>query len=306
MGLYNRDYMRRDEHWRGIQWRVSVLGWMMLLCIGVFVVQMMLPATIGGQIATPGAVTMPALLDLEAWRLFTYPFLHGNAFHLIVNLIGLWFVGRIVIEDLGNRHFLGVFFSGAVAGAMLNVAVYPTQPLVGASAGLWALLVALTVRMPELPIGFPFLPGVTLRLKNLTIGILVFEVISAIAQFVTRNQESALVLQRNDIASLAHLGGALAGWIYVLILCGSLSAMVRQSEEHERWWREQRKRRREPTRVIAGRRAAVPEPRETAEVDFIKERVDPILEKLHEHGPGSLSAEERRILDDAAKRLNRG
>jgi membrane associated rhomboid family serine protease len=298
--------MRREEGWRGLQWRASVLGWMILLCIAVFVFQMMLPAAGEGQIATPGAVTMPALLDFELWRLFTYPFLHGGVFHLIVNLLGLWFIGRLVIEDIGNRHFLGIFSAAAVAGALLNLAVYPTPPLVGASAGVWGLLAALTMRMPDLPIGFPFLPGVRLRLKNLTIGILIFEIISAIAQFVTRNHENALVIQRSEIASLAHLGGALAGWVYVLVLSGSFSAMVRQSEEHERLWREQRKRRREPTRVTAGRRAAEPEPRETPEVDFIKDRVDPILEKLHEHGPGSLSAEERRILDDAAKRLNRG
>jgi membrane associated rhomboid family serine protease len=279
---------------------------MMMLCIVVFVLQMMLPAGGGGELATPGSVTMPELLKGEVWRLFTYPFLHGGAFHLIVNLIGLWFIGRLVISELGNRHFLGIFFGAAVLGALVNLAVYPTPPLVGASAGVWGLLAALTAKMPDLPIGFPFLPGVRLRLKNLTLGILVFEVISAIAQFVTRNHDNAFILRQTQIASLAHLGGALAGWLYMLILTGSFSAMVRQSEEHERWWREQRKRRREPTRVIAGRRAAAPESRENAEEDFIKERVDPILEKLHEKGPGSLSAEERRILDDAAKRLKGG
>ena len=218
-------------------------------------------------------------------------------------MLWLWMVGRLVLEDLGNRHFLGVFIAGAITGALVNVPIYPDHRLVGASAGVWALMVALTVRFPSLPVGFPFLPGVTLRLRNLTLAFLLVEIINAVAQFVTRNHEPAFVFSMERIASLAHLGGALAGWIYVKVLTGSFTAMVRQSEEREQWWREERARRREPTRVVAGRRTTLPEPRDPAPVDFIEELVDPILEKLHAHGPNSLSPDEHRILAEAARRL---
>jgi membrane associated rhomboid family serine protease len=285
--------------------RISVLGWLILTCVGVFVYQLMIGDGAFEGIKTPGAVTWHQLMHGEVWRLLTYPFVHGHAVHLIINMLWLWMIGRFVAEDLGSRHLLGLFFCGAILGALVDLPVYPDNPLVGASAGVWALMVAMTLRFPEMPVGFPFLPGVTLRLKNLTLGLLIFEVISAVAQFFTRDQSHAWRLKHDDVASLAHLGGALAGWIYARVLTGGFAAMVRQSEERERWWREERARRREPTRVVAGRRTTLPEAREAPPVDFIEEMVDPILEKLHAHGRESLSADEKRILDEAARRLNR-
>jgi membrane associated rhomboid family serine protease len=305
MGLYNRDYMRMNERGRGFPGRLSMLGWLMLACVAVFIYQMMIGEGALEQIKTPGAVTLDQLLRGQVWRLLTYPFVHGHALHLIINMLWLWLIGRFVAEDLGSRHLLGLFFSGAILGALVDLPVYPENPLVGASAGVWALMVAMTLRFPEMPVGFPFLPGVTLRLKNLTLGLLIFEVISATAQFFTRHHTNAFRLDQEHVASLAHLGGALGGWIYTKVLTGGFAAMVRQSEERERWWREERARRREPTRVVAGRRTTPSEVRETPPVDFIEEMVDPILEKLHAHGRDSLSAEEKRILDEAARRLNR-
>ena len=171
---------------------------------------------------------------------------------------------------------------------------------------MYSLLAAVTARMPNLPVGFAFLPGITLRLRNLTLGILTFELISAIAQIVdavpcggTRPSAQA------QVASLAHLGGAFGGFLYVKLLTNGFNAMVRESDRRERLWREERIRRREPTRVAAGRIAAESEPSEVAAGDFMEDRVNPILEKLHSHGRGSLSQDEQRILDEAARRLRR-
>ena len=61
--------------------------------------------------------------------------------------------------------------------------------------------------------GFAILPGITLRLRNLTLGILTFELISAISQIVALFHADALVLPPEQVASLAHLGGALGGFL---------------------------------------------------------------------------------------------
>lgn len=304
MGLYDRNYMREEGGWRGHARGIPRAGWLALTCAAVFVFQLFVSPP--DDIAVPGAVTLPQLLNWELWRLLTYPFVHGHAFHLILNMLWLWLIGRIVEEDVGPRHFFGLFAAGAVLGALVDLPVYPDVPLVGASAGVWALTACLATRHPALPVGFPFLPGVTLKLKNLVLGLLIFEIISAAAQFLTRHGGDGTMMPRSQIASLAHLGGALAGFLYAKALSGSFSEMVRQSEEKQRWWQQERARRRERTRVTAGRAPVLrPQSETPPPADLIEEVVNPILEKMHEHGIESLSPEERKILADAAQQLKR-
>jgi hypothetical protein len=86
-------------------------------------------------------------------------------------------------------------------------------------------------------------------------------------------------------------------------------SMVRESERRERVWREhQAPRRREIRPVTAGKAGGATEvsPQSSLEAsfDFIEDRVNPILEKLHAHGSGSLSPEEQHILSEAARRLS--
>jgi membrane associated rhomboid family serine protease len=311
MPLYNRDYMREPADWHERRWSVrhwSMVGWVMLAMSMVFVVQFLL---IGrgfsetGHIAIFGDASFEALGRGELWRLLTYSFVHDGPLHFALNLLGLWFVGRLARKEFGRAHWLSVFLIGGITGGLAYVVVFQGPQLVGASAAIYSLLAAVTVRMPNLPLGFAFLPGISLRLRNLTLGILTFELISAIAQIVDMFHADALVLRPTQVASLAHLGGAFGGFLYVKLLTHGFNSTVRESDRRERLWREERIRRREPTRVAAGRVAAESEPSDVAAGDFMEDRVNPILEKLHSHGRGSLSQDEQRILDEAARRLRR-
>jgi membrane associated rhomboid family serine protease len=311
MGLYNRDYMREPSDWRERPWsplRWSVVGWMLVAITAVFAAQWMLA---GGERPTVGHVAIFGEASWEGmrnghwWRLLTYPFVHAGPIHLALNLLGLWFIGRLARQEFGARHWLGIFFAGGVLGAIAYVLVFREHQLVGASASVYALLAAATVRLPHLPIGLPFLPGLTVRLRNLTLGVLTFDLISAIAQCVAELHPQANVLPAKEVASLAHLGGAFAGFLYVTLVTNGFNAMVRESDRRERLWREERVRRREPSRVAAGRVSSDTETSEPPAVDFMEHRVNPILEKLHSHGPGSLSQDEQRILNEAARRLRK-
>lgn len=284
----------------------------MIVCVAVFAVQLARGWRGLGEpldLQVFGAASWPLLREGEWWRLLSYAFVHGTPVHLLMNLLGLFLFGRLAWQEFGNRHWLGIFLAGAVGGGLAYLAVFHQahQKLVGASAGVYALLVAATLRMPDLPLGVPFLPGLTLRLRNLTLGILLFEVINTLAQTVALAHPSASAVRTEHVASLAHLGGALAGYLYVRLLTDGFDSMVRESERRERLWREsQQRRRKEPKHVAAGKFGAPP-PEESEEpvrpANFMEDQVNPILEKLHAHGRASLSPEEQHILDEAARRL---
>ena len=242
----------------------------------------------------------------ELWRLLSYGFVHADPLHFALNLLGLWFVGRLARQEFGRAHWLSIFLVGGITGALAYVVLFQEQRLVGASAAVYSLLAAVTARMPNLPVGFAFLPGITLRLRNLTLGILTFELISAISQIVALFHADALVLPSGSRLPRWPIWAAPSkGAFYVKLLTNGFNAMVRESDRRERLWREEQIHRREPTRVAAGRIAAESEPSEVAAGDFMEDRVNPILQKLHSHGRGSLSQEEQRILDEAARRLRR-
>lgn len=295
---------------------LSVVGLVMIACTVVFGVQLAMGwQGFGAAPDLPrlGSVSWPRLREGEWWRLFTYAFAHGNPLHLLMNLIGLFIFGRLAWQEFGNRHWLGIFLVGTVAGALGYLSVFHAKnELLGASAGVYAVLAAATLRMPDLPLSFPFLPGLSLRLRNFTLGVLLFDLINCLAQVVALNNPGTSAVSATQVASLAHLGGALAGFLYVRLLTDGFDSMVRESERRERLWREQQqqqqqRRRREPRHVVAGKVGAPP-PEEIIEstarpADFMEDQVNPILEKLHAHGAASLSPEERRILDEAARRL---
>lgn len=256
-----------------------------------------------------GAASWPFVQSGEWWRLLSYAFVHGNTLHLALNLVGLLIFGRLAWHEFGNRHWLGIFAVGSIVGALTYLAVFqgPTQRLVGASAGIYALVIGSAVRMPELPLSVPFLPGLSVRMRNVAIGLLVVETVNTIAQIVALAHPTATAVPATQVASLAHLGGALAGYLYVRFGTDGFDSMVRESERRERLWREQQQcRRREPRHVAAGK-FGMPSPETPEEppqpVNFMEDRVNPVLEKLHAHGEASLSPEEKRILDEASARL---
>jgi membrane associated rhomboid family serine protease len=320
MGRHHRDDWRNpDGPWQGrfrrrVPW--SAPGLVIIACALVFLVQWLRGWRGFGmapELQIFGEASWPRLLAGEWWRLVSYAFVHGNVVHLLLNILGLILFGRLACMEFGNRHWLGIFLAGAVGGAVAYLAVFnePNQRLVGASAGIYALITATTLRMPDLPLSVPFLPGLSVRLRHVTLGLLAIEAVNTVAQAIALAQPIAADAPdtpTTQIASLAHLGGALTGFLYVRLATDTFETMVRESDRRERQWRDhQRQRlRREPHHVAAGRTTATPteDPGVPARpVNFMEERVNPILEKLHAHGPASLSPEEKRILDEAAHRL---
>ena len=222
--------------------------------------------------------------------------MHGGIWHLVCNMIALYFFGRAVEEMLGAAAMLKLYFLSGTIGGLFQVALslavpayFPhDQGVVGASAGIFGLIAAFATREPNYPITLLvfFVLPVTLLAKWL----LLFEAVISVG---------GLFMATSTTAHGAHLGGMLTGIAFIkwggwFAGAGDLWGM--------------RARRRSPRPMVrASVLHAVRRPRKLAEelppAEFISREVDPILEKISAHGIHSLTERERQILEAARSKM---
>jgi len=141
----------------------------------------------------------PALLPQQPWTIISSMFVHGSPWHILFNMISLYFLGSFFIRAAGERSFLAVFFLGGLAGNILFVLLAnPFSTGIGASGAIFALGGALAVMVPRVPVLIIPIPVPV----PLWVAILIFFFLSFLP----------------GIAWQAHLGGLLLGLIAGLIL----------------------------------------------------------------------------------------
>lgn len=145
------------------------------------------------------------------WTLVTYFFTHEDIFHILFNMLFLYWFGRLIDEYLGNRRLIGLYILGGVAGGLLFLAMYnlvpyfqeqATRPMLGASAAAFSVAVGAATLLPNYTFHLLFFGPV--RIKY----IVFFFIVLSVAQ-------SAGI---NAGGHLAHLGGAIMGFVYVKLL----------------------------------------------------------------------------------------
>src|SRR5690606_17350347 len=143
-------------------------------------------------------------LILKPWAIVTYAFAHYDFFHILFNMLWLYIIGQWFLNMFSPKLALNVYFLGAICGGLLFMVGYNLFPsilglsyLVGASASVRALLIFLCAYMPNREIRF-----FTIGLKFWYFGaaIVAFDIIG--------------VFGPNSGGNLAHLGGALLGYVY--------------------------------------------------------------------------------------------
>ena len=139
------------------------------------------------------------------WQLVTYSFLHGNGLHLLVNMLGLFMFGSEVERVLGTRRFFTYYFicvlSAAVAQLVMSaMASGPPYPTVGASGGVFGLLLAYAMFFPHRMVMLIF-PPIPMPAR-----VFVF-VYAAIELYLGVTGTQA------GVAHFAHLGGMLGGFL---------------------------------------------------------------------------------------------
>jgi membrane associated rhomboid family serine protease len=110
----------------------------------------------GGSVWTHGVLFGPALTahnlypppyngTHEYWRLVTSAFLHDGLFHILINMVSLWFVGSALEPAIGRVNFLAVYFVSLLAGSFGALWFQPQIPTLGASGAIFGIFGALIV-----------------------------------------------------------------------------------------------------------------------------------------------------------------
>lgn len=233
----------------------------------------------------------------QVWRLVTYQFLHGSFAHIFFNMWGLYVFGRLAEQTLGTRRFLVLYLLSGVIGGLAwllfnwggpvfarvtgetgeQLLAFPSAQtldmllansnsrligvaggLIGASGSVFGVMTATAMLYPNLPVSLIF-PPITMKMRTMIIIYMVIEVLGSFSQ-------------HSSIAHLAHLGGALGGFLFI------------RKEHWSRWLR-----RFQPQRIIP--------PRPTT--DDNTEEIQRILQKMSTLGYNKLTEEEKLTLQKA-------
>ena len=228
----------------GFDWRgfiTPAVKLLVLICAGVFLVQELVAIFLPSY-ATAwfyhwfGLVPLGPIPGLRIWQPFTYIFLHGGLWHLLINMLMLWMFGRELELVWGKKRFLNYFFICGVGAGVITILVkvipmlwhqQPSDvPTIGASGAIFGILIANAILFPDRRIWLFPLP--------LTIPMRPFVAVMGAIEFF-----STLGATGDRVAHLCHLGGMLIGWLY--LRRGSFLYRVRNEVAD---WKYQRNRKR--------------------------------------------------------------
>ncbi len=154
------------------------------------------------------------------WQIFTYMFFHGGFMHILFNMLVLWWVGVQVELTWGTKRFLIYYLLCGLGGGVSHLFLsgffgMDNGPMLGASGAIFGVLVAFGVLFPDMRlIIFPlFIPIKAKYIVPILIGVEVYSTYNA----------------HDNVAHLAHLGGAVTGMIYLLVLSGGRILALRRN-----------------------------------------------------------------------------
>lgn len=295
--LSDRNYMR-DDYPRNA---TSALTWLISAIIGTFLLQFVFLRWFKADEAFESllGLTVANIKAGKVWTLFTYSFLHstGNLLHIVGNLLGLYFLGRVLQPVLGSRQLMWVYSAAVVLGGAAWLATHwvtGSGAAIGASAGVAGLFVVFACLYPNQPMTFLlfFILPVTLKPKYVAFALLgieglgfgFYEVMGAVSPF------------GSAIAHSAHLGGMLAGFLYFRYVHSGTWRLPRSRRDVElpRWLQKNAK-----------TPSAAPSEIELTRREDLRAEVDRILDKINSEGFGALTPDEKRLLDEARDLLSR-
>ncbi|MEP4077406.1 rhomboid family intramembrane serine protease [Haloferula sp.] len=290
MASYDRDYAREGMRRAGPPPMPPVTKWLLILNVGIFLLDTFF---FGSRIKLWGCFTVgSALAEFRIWEFITFQFIHDSVAHILFNSLGIFFIGPFVERWWGSSLFIRFYLLCGAAGALFYSLLAAiglirgpepfNTPLVGASAGLFGLLVAVYVIAPQVRVRLLF-PPIELSMKQLVTALMVISVAVIGGALLFPN----FILFGNSGGEAGHLGGAIMGFVLMKFP----------------WLIGQGKRERKILRPKEFRRQGAPKLRPRTEVDLQKDtEVDRILDKISKHGPDSLTDEEREMLIEASKK----
>ncbi len=233
------------------------------------------------------------------WTLITYGFAHHfnfnpghiDIFHILFNMLGLYWFGRVFVEYLGSDKLIAVYVLGVLAGGILYLLLYNTIPvfmetratLVGASAAVFAVMTAVAVLIPDYSFYLLLLGPV--KVKYIAAFYIVISLLFSAVE--------------NAGGNFAHLGGAFIGFVYIRQLqAGSdWGSWITMTIDWVKSLFQERRRVK-----VSYRNQAKDERRRTTTSTVSQAEIDAILDKINAGGYESLTKDEKEKLFNASKK----
>jgi membrane associated rhomboid family serine protease len=247
----------------------------------VYLKYLMLPASLGQLLVRP-------------WGVISYMFLHFEFFHILFNLLWLFWFGRIFLKYLTDKQLLSTYIIGGLTGAFLFILAYNLLPglnyeldvaqALGASASVTAIVIAVSFYAPNYTVYIPFIGPV--KIKYIAIIFIITDLLQ--------------IASTNAGGHIAHLGGALYGFLF--------AAQLKKGKDSGKFFN-----------TIMDRLASVFKPRNKMKVMYRKtskgmndleynkvkaihqKEIDRILDKIAKSGYDSLSKSEKETLFKMSK-----
>lgn len=227
-----------------------------------------------------------SILSQRPWTVLSFMFVHGQLLQLVLTSIVLFLFGSLVEQRLGSRRFIAYYMYCGVGAALVALclsAVFRIPPFIGASGAVYGVSLAFVLGWPNTPVSALQVP---VAARTLFLGLLAADMALG-------------VFGQNGLAHFAHLGGAVAGYVFFRIQTFTT--------------------RRPATRPVLARRPVVTPMRMQETVselrpagpmlerqhDVSSEDIDRVLDKISQSGIDSLTSQERRLLSEAAERKRR-
>ncbi|MGC8653065.1 MAG: rhomboid family intramembrane serine protease [Candidatus Kryptoniota bacterium] len=234
------------------------------------------------------------------WQLVTYMFLHGGFFHILFNMLALWFFGVELESVWGTRRFVTYYFLCGIGGGLTNLFVTPLfttpGPTIGASGAIYGVLLAFGMLFPDAPVFLYFLFPIKAKYF--------------VAIFIAIELFYGVTGTESGVAHFAHLGGAFVGLIYLLYSRRSVRIIERSGDLISNFVSRvknvfsYRKTYTDRTVITDAKYEDISDKnRNRASLD-LQERIDKILDKISASGYDSLTDEEKEILFKASKKMN--
>jgi len=230
------------------------------------------------------------MLAVRPWTIFTYMFLHTSFWHILFNMLWLYWFGKIFTQYLSQRQLLSTYILGGIGGGLLYILTFNIFPVfaeslplaraLGASASVMGIVMAISLYVPNFTINMIFFGKVKIFYLALALFIIDF--------FMIRHGNAG--------GHIAHIGGAIYGFFYIYYLKRGRDFSKIWPRFNLKWSNSSNRKKPEFTRT----KRAVSDDDYNQKRAHDQKKVDLILDKISKSGYDSLTKEEKAILFDSS------
>jgi membrane associated rhomboid family serine protease len=297
-----------SSHYRpgGFSFFPPVIKNLLIINLVIFFVQMLFGQVRFGEVPGQSILykwfALNPLADgfnFQVWQLITYQFMHGNFGHIFFNMFMLWMFGMEIENMWGSRKFLYFYLLCGVVAGLFHLILSPllggvSAVTLGASGAIYGVLIAFAMFFPNRYIFLYFL--LPIKAKYLIGFLIIFDFL--------------MINSGDNVARLAHLGGVIAGAIYIYFdrrsatgLKNVFSRTGGTKPDFSRFGNIQNPFKRKEPQIEEAEFRDVKEKEKEKENEISQSEIDAILDKISQSGYQNLSEREKKILFEASKRM---